>query len=381
LNRVLRFTLLGLAVVVVLPSAGASDVTRRSRWIVTDLGTLGGKQTYAEAVNNRADVVGRSQTARGEFHAFLWRDGKLTDLRTLGGKFSDAVAINDQGDVIGSSSIESGPLPSGRVPRVHAFRWRGGELRDLGTLYGKSLAVAVNSRGEIVGTFWTRDGRSHAFLFREGVMRDLGTFRGVQSAAVDINDAGQVIGKWRTADRNYRGFLWQKGRMTDLGTLGGQWTRPYAMNSRGQVIGQSETASGDRHGFVWERGQLRDLGTLGGDYTEPSDINDLGQVVGQSEDRSLDHRAFLWERGKMRELGGLLGSAFAITNGGVVVGKTRSTARDLVHYPMVLERTGGQVLPGRFEFAQLEGISESGHIVATVSYPGPSRGVIWVRRR
>ena len=42
---------------------------------VRDLGTLGGNESRAIAVNNRGHVVGVSTTVTGENHAFFWKQG------------------------------------------------------------------------------------------------------------------------------------------------------------------------------------------------------------------------------------------------------------------------------------------------------------------
>ena len=52
----------------------------------TDLGTLGGDESDAWAVNERGQVTGAAATASGERHAFLWDPVTgMTDLGTLGG--------------------------------------------------------------------------------------------------------------------------------------------------------------------------------------------------------------------------------------------------------------------------------------------------------
>ena len=70
---------------------------------MTDLGTLGGTNSYAIAINDRGQVVGYSGTDRGMTgHAFLYSDGAMTDLGTLGGAVGSwASAINDRGQVVG----------------------------------------------------------------------------------------------------------------------------------------------------------------------------------------------------------------------------------------------------------------------------------------
>jgi len=82
-------------------TASLSDAT--TRYMITDLGTLGGPapRTLAHAINNSAQVAGWSTTFGGR-HAFLWEDGVMTDLGTLGGTASNATAINDLGQIVGA---------------------------------------------------------------------------------------------------------------------------------------------------------------------------------------------------------------------------------------------------------------------------------------
>jgi probable HAF family extracellular repeat protein len=75
----------------------------RARWVVADLGTLGGRESYASTINERGQVVGQSRVG-GRWHAFLWQNGKMRDLDVLpGATYSTAVALNGRGQVVGSS--------------------------------------------------------------------------------------------------------------------------------------------------------------------------------------------------------------------------------------------------------------------------------------
>jgi probable HAF family extracellular repeat protein len=97
--------------------------------------------------------VGQSQTPTGDLHAVLWEDGKITDLG-VGGM---AVAINSRGQIIGQRETAS---------EVHAFLWEHGNITDLGTLGGgSSEAVAINARGDVVGRSGTASGEVHAVLW------------------------------------------------------------------------------------------------------------------------------------------------------------------------------------------------------------------------
>jgi probable HAF family extracellular repeat protein len=71
---------------------------------MVDLGTLGGNDSTAVAVNDVGQVVGGSATANIRFRAFSWTQaGGMVDLGTLGGPEARATALNNSGRVVGSS--------------------------------------------------------------------------------------------------------------------------------------------------------------------------------------------------------------------------------------------------------------------------------------
>lgn len=283
-------------------AAGAGDAAAHYRTI--DLGTLGGAQSTARAMNERGQIVGSSDTADGATHPFLWQNGVMTDLGILGGYTGGASAINEHGQVVGTCDTGSG--------YQHAFLWQHGRMTDLGTLGGEiSAANGINDRGEVTGVSVTANDGWHAFLWRDGTMRDIGRFD-----ANAINNRGQVAGTSSDhsaeAPRLRYAVRWQGGTLTRLPAGA---SRGEAINDHGDVIGTLDAGEDLLHSFLWHDGTLTDLGTLGGKYGAAYAINGRGQIVGQSSTTTLgDDRPVLWYRGTVTDLTtrGLAPDAFVV---------------------------------------------------------------------
>lgn len=243
----------------------------------------------------------------------------VTDLGTLGGELSRAAAVNNSGQVVGDAATADGEM--------HAFRWSGSVMTDLGVLQGApgmvvgSWATDVDATGRTVGAARVADSFSMAVEFGDGGPRRL-TESSAYTVATDTNDSGQIVGGV-PGQGGTQAALWEPGQSTrQIGSLGGVSTAT-GINSTGQVVGYSTLANASNvyRAFLWTAdGGMRSLGTLGGDFSWANDINDAGQVVGWS-----DARAFLWTTAAgMRDLGLLPGfgssQALAINSVGQVVG-------------------------------------------------------------
>ena len=330
---------MGITLALSTAAGAATHGTAGSRpWTITDLGTFGPRWTSgsAAAINKRGEVAGTNGTAGGKQHAFLWQNGKMTDLGTLGGRDSGASAINARGQVVGTS-LTSAPQ------HIHAFLWENGKMRDLGTLGGKSSRPrALNDRGQVVGESFTAHGTVHAFLWRNGRMTDLGTLGGLDSFASGVNDRGQVVGSSSTANGTQHAFLWEDGKMIDLGTLGARFTSSTAtaINDQGQIVGTSYlakvTQTGQQgHAFLWQNGKMSDLGTLGAGYatSEAAALNASGEIVGVSRSATGPARPVLWKNGRVLPLyrGSSYGTAVAINDRGQVIGARVPPGGTVVH--------------------------------------------------
>jgi probable HAF family extracellular repeat protein len=251
-------------------------------------------------VNDNGRVAGISEngidplTGATAWEAVLWgEDGDLTDLGTFGGNESTAVAVNNRGQVAGAAlNTIPDPYPSifaipNGATQAHAFRWtKSRGMQDLGTLGGTdSGAFLINERGQIAGASFTNttpNPPNDCSLFQQNLPTEAP-------------------------------FLWDDGKMNDLGTLGGTCGQAISLNNRGQVAGFSDLA-GDQicHPFLWDKtGGMKDLGTLGGDSGQAFSVNDAGEVVGKAnlpgvlgcDQFGTPAHAFLWKNGVMTDLG------------------------------------------------------------------------------
>jgi probable HAF family extracellular repeat protein len=263
---------------------------------MADLAPFRGPHSSANDISDRGEIVGGGDTGSGDLHAYVLSEGMSFDLGTLGGNESEATAVNRLGQVAGHSRIGGGPIK-------HAFFVPDpGRIADLGTLGGAtSIAHDVNDRGEIVGVAETKAGQAHAFLWTAADgMRDLGNLGGAASIALGINTRSEVVGG------SGRAFLWtERAGMVDLGTLGGRTSCANDVNDGGYIVGVSETAGMDprgrpvTHAFLrMPDGTMQDLGTLSGQHSSAAALSEeedgVLRIAGHSHDAAARICPVLW---------------------------------------------------------------------------------------
>jgi probable HAF family extracellular repeat protein len=237
-------------------------------YTVTDLGTLGGPTSEANAINNRGQVAGVADLPDGRHHAFLWENGRMRDLGTLGGKNSEARKINNKGQIVGVAETRTGA--------EHAFLWSGGRMRDLGTFSGKlTEASGINDAGEIVGAAHAQDGGHSAILYQHGRWRRLKALSGGDSQALGINNKGQIVGESWDDGGNQHGFIYHETRSIDLGGYHLNGTSAVSINDRGTVA-YTRYQYEECYAGVWEHWNAQEFGI----FTVATAINNHGQIVG-----------------------------------------------------------------------------------------------------
>ena len=124
---------------------GSFPLTADILYSTPDLGTLGGCCSFGNSLNNAGQVVGVFYTSDYLSRAFLYSNGQMTDLSTLGDS-SGGEAINSTGQIVGSFT----PTPVG-TPR--AFLYNSGQMTDLNDFIDPALritltyATAINDQG------------------------------------------------------------------------------------------------------------------------------------------------------------------------------------------------------------------------------------------
>ncbi len=263
-------------------------------------------------------------------HAFIWdATHGMTDLGTLGGKISYAVGINDSGTVVGYSQLKGDNI-------YHAFLWtpqRG--MVDIGASYpggGSTDASGINASGEVAAAGNYGTGGSNGFqvpaIFKtpNRWISYKPSSTGGANFAFAINDAGLTTGQYYITVSGVpyvEAFVWapKGGGFTPLTSIpGGSWTVGNAINNLTHVAGTGIGADGRFDGLFWTAdGGSQNIGTLNGSaYTAARGLNDHDEIVGLNDP---EFAGFYWTAATgmlpLQSLGGSQSAAFAINQTGV----------------------------------------------------------------
>lgn len=227
----------------------------------------------AGAINASGQIAGNSSFDYLGGQVYFAANGLVTQL-SLGGHYGTLGNMNDNGVVVGGTQTASGEL--------HAFSsTNGSQAQDLGTLSGGhySTAYDVNASGVAVGQANTADGVGHAVIYKNNSIIDIGAaYSGSDwSVARGINGSGQVVGTIQY-DRAVNGsisFVWNHGDFQALSMWGA-----VGSDDAGTVVGYDE---GGTVGMIWRDGSyyhLSDLLTTPNSWSILSvgDVNGAGQI-------------------------------------------------------------------------------------------------------
>jgi probable HAF family extracellular repeat protein len=312
--------LLGAVIVTML---AASSLFAEVLYHVTDLGTLGGRESTAWSINNKGQIVGMARVSDPS----PWDDQPVLFDATGEGNNIDlspevdagyAFAINSLGQIVGYVGDSWYGYGASRETWATLFDPTGHgdnvEFEAPDQLeWGSTVAVSINNAGQIVGTTFNIDLTEPFCSFAYGTLFDpTGNSNHVNldgrgcwswSEAYSINNKGQIVGMADPGPGGYRATLFDStggGNNINLGTLpGGGGSYAQSINDFGQIVGYAYNSSGNARATLFDptgEGNNIDLGTLAGlESSWASSINNAGKIVGASHSAPSDYRATLFD--------------------------------------------------------------------------------------
>jgi uncharacterized membrane protein len=239
----------------------------------TDLGTLGGSEALALAINEALQIAGSTEDATG-LRPAMWDAGTWRALPDAGGPVGGAAEDISDEPATDGSHWAVGEISNWSVPAI----WR---VTGAGAGFGvsgpfslpvpnaeRALALAVNASGTAAG-YWMA----------------------VRISSPTRSDTSSLPAAWTTAD----GASWQPRALPlPAGQTGGS---AVDVNAGGTLVGHSSGPLGCGQGLVWAAPtaaptSLSDL--AGGTCSWPEAINDAGYITGGAQDARRRSHAVLW---------------------------------------------------------------------------------------
>ncbi len=201
-------------------------------------------QGAAYGISAGSQIVGELIDA-GTSSAAFWATPAAAPLNLpvpLGTSASAAYFINDNGEIVGELTDGGG---------THAALWVPNAAGDyvsepvlLPSVNGDSLALTINTAGNIVGEAAGSDGEMHAARWVRSAtgaytMTDLGP-SDVGSSAAGINDAGRIVGYVNdSAGTVSTASAWRATPPTTPFTIDAllAFSQTYAINNAGRAVG------------------------------------------------------------------------------------------------------------------------------------------------
>ncbi len=304
------------------PASGAAAQSLATLYRVIDLGVLPsstsgdpGRELNSSVlrVNNANHATGAYQRfSNGDTHAFLFTGPTPpTDIGTLGGRNSFGVNMNEASTVVGNSNLSDGKL-------VAFFKTISGEMSPLDTAAGfGSRADGINNPGVfpapmMVGSLLDGSGVHTATSWVNGARTDLpkniGGTTFARSGATDVNDSRQIAGEMHNGTSDFQAVVWSGGTAFALPSISVNPTPvafsstfARAINNFGQVVGFGAAPGNPQQAFLWTpsganatTGTTFALPSLGGTSSIAFDVSSAGIVVGTSTNALGQRRAVAW---------------------------------------------------------------------------------------
>ncbi len=194
------------------------------------------------------------------------QQSSLSTIDPPGSVLTRAFGINSRGDIVG--------LYFSADNMTHGFLLTGGQYVTIDAPDSiRTNAIGINSRGQIVGRYDTPDGVAHGYIYTGGQFQSFDhPLAAGFTVATDIAPSGAIVGRYQASDKSFHGFLLTNAQQCVLQTQACDWVTIDHLDADGNP----------------------DMGPLG---IQGMAINPSGVIAGYYQDTAKVFHAFLLENG------------------------------------------------------------------------------------
>lgn len=274
-----------------------------------DVPVAGATVTQPDDISDSGHIVGAYIDAGGAIHGFLMAGAAFTTLDFPGAAVTLAWGINSADQIVGTYRIAPNLPPHGflaqpgnKAKGLPAFGTASGQFTSFdfpGAI--NTQATAVTPSGDIVGRYFSADGRQHGFLKSSGNFTSI-DFPGANTFTdvTWINPQGQIVGTYDSADGKLHAYLLSGGTFTSIDYPGAQATLGFGIGANGEIVGP-ESTNGTLHGYLLDKtGNFSLIDFPGALGTLPTMIA-AGRIVGGYFDSAGTH-GFLLSGGNFQSI-------------------------------------------------------------------------------
>jgi hypothetical protein len=253
----------------------------------------GATTTVAAGIDDAGLVSGIYIDANGNWHGFLWRDGKMTTLDYPEASITALMAVSDAGIVIGNYGAAASHAV---LYNVRQKTWQ--LLPDIDN-QPVNIGDGINNRGIATGTAcqgtfsagyagcigWTWNGTDYSFFDAPGADRANGG-----TTPNGINDLDKVAGFFSDSANFVHSFVKDGDAFSVVDVPGAADTYATDINDRDEIVGFDVHFDGTVHGFVERHGQFTTVDVPNSVATFISGNDSHGDIAGSWVDsNNLSH--------------------------------------------------------------------------------------------
>jgi hypothetical protein len=205
-------------------------------------------QTLALDINDSRTVCGLYVDAESEAHGFFQIDGVFSSFDVEGAMITNIQGINDAGDFVGGYVPEGGSsLPYADIAGVVTTI----TIPDATS----GVANAISSNGIVVGNYHTTAGNTNHGFIRDadGNLTEGFDYPGAESPGTffsGVNSRGWIVGNYWTEVNGYGFFLKPPNSYVQFSIQNADSTYLTGINDHGQICGYYVDDAGAAHSFL-----------------------------------------------------------------------------------------------------------------------------------